>query len=591
MEQKTFQVINLNDSGEGSFREALIASNKEINSNISLNITGSITIESELPDITSAVFIGDETKAPKLQLDFQNTIEGLKFVGNSHASKLFGLVIINTKFHGIKVCVDNMIFDKLSIGIDLFGNIRSCGGDGILFYKSNHNQIGLSNNLESDYVSNIISGNKGNGIYFYKSNYNKIQKNTFGADIFGQFSQANCKSGLLFNNSSHNLIGGTLYTNAERETNDPTGNKGTETPVFIILPLANLISGNKEYGVCFMNNSENNTMNGNFIGSTLDGNFAIGNGKDGVVFSNSNNNSLIGCTTVENPFVYYNVISGNGGNGIRIIDSNNTKIQGNFIGINSGNTYPLPNLLNGILVEGCSNSTIVGGNIPLGNCISGNGKNGIHVKDKASDFISFNTFSGLCAFGGVCPNRENGILITSSGENIVLRTNVCSGNGCHGIELSGYSSKVNVDPNIVGAVTNGNATMQNGKSGLCISENSSYNKIESNNTSVIPYSLFSGNLCYGIEITDNAHHNIIDNCNIGLNVTRSFLLSNNRGCIKISKTAHNNIISNNYISNNYNFSIFIGKDTCGNKLIDNIIGKNIFDTSIGTEEGNRIIYE
>lgn len=61
MEQKTFQVINLNDSGEGSFREALIASNKEINSNISLNITGSITIESELPDITSAVFIGDET--------------------------------------------------------------------------------------------------------------------------------------------------------------------------------------------------------------------------------------------------------------------------------------------------------------------------------------------------------------------------------------------------------------------------------------------------------------------------------------------------------------------------------------------------
>ena len=43
--------------------------------------------------------------------------------------------------------------------------------------------------------------------------------------------------------------------------------------------------------------------------------------------------------------------------------------------------------------------------IPLGNVISGNDQNGIEVRDKASGFVSFNTFAGLFAFSADGPEQ------------------------------------------------------------------------------------------------------------------------------------------------------------------------------------------
>ena len=48
--------------------------------------------------------------------------------------------------------------------------------------------------------------------------------------------------------------------------------------------------------------------------------------------------------------------------------------------------------------------------------------NGIEVADKVSGFTTFNTFGGLLAFKGAAPNGQNGILITSTGgDNLVKR--------------------------------------------------------------------------------------------------------------------------------------------------------------------------
>jgi hypothetical protein len=69
-------------------------------------------------------------------------------------------------------------------------------------------------------------------------------------------------------------------------------------------------------------NSRNNQLNGNFIGTTADGDSALGNAIDGVHINGADGNALIGCTFVENPFAYYNVVSGNGANGLHITDSN-----------------------------------------------------------------------------------------------------------------------------------------------------------------------------------------------------------------------------------------------------------------------------
>ena len=109
----------------------------------------------------------------------------------------------------------------------------------------------------------------------------------------------------------------------------------------------------------------------------------------------ANGNQLIGCTFQQSPFVFYNVLSGNGGNGLRITNSNDTTVQANFMGAGADNATVVANGGDGLLVSGTSKNTQVGGVIPLGNVISGNNRNGIEVTGKASGFTSFNTFAGI----------------------------------------------------------------------------------------------------------------------------------------------------------------------------------------------------
>ena len=96
--------------------------------------------------------------------------------------------------------------------------------------------------------------------------------------------------------------------------------------------------------------------------------------------------------------MFYNVISGNAGNGLRVKSADDTTIQANFFGLGSDNHTPVGNALNGVLVEGSSTRTTMGGPIPLGNVVAANVQNGIVVQDKASFFTTYNTFCGLAAF-------------------------------------------------------------------------------------------------------------------------------------------------------------------------------------------------
>ena len=59
----------------------------------------------------------------------------------------------------------------------------------------------------------------------------------------------------------------------------------------------------------------------------------------------ANHNSLVGCKFVNNPFVYYNVVSGNKQNGLRVTDANDTVVQGNFFGTGANNTAIVKNRL------------------------------------------------------------------------------------------------------------------------------------------------------------------------------------------------------------------------------------------------------
>ncbi len=432
-------------------------------------------------------------------------------------------------------------------------------------------------------LSNVISGNAGNGIGVYGANANRIGMNFIGTDVTGTVDLGNGQNGILVTAGARgNVIGGQATGG-----NDPTDD------VIVRPPMGNLISGNEANGVLINDLSTLNILSGNFIGTTNSGNAALGNVLDGIAIENADRNEIIGCTLQQNPFVFYNVSSGNGGNGLRITDSDDIIVHANFLGAGANNTVIVPNALNGLLVEGTSTNTQVGGVIPLGNVISGNTLNGIEVRDQVSGFVSFNTFAGLFAFGVAAPNGLDGILITSTGGNNLLRTNVTSGNLGNGIHISGDAQGVTVDPNMVGLNTIGSEFMPNGRNGLLVDGNAHNNIIGGTRQSIIPQNTFSGNSEAGISFQGNAHDNTVYNAVIGLNTTQTGILGNTLAGIILGPGTFGNVIGSsdsqtpNYIGGNGGGGILI--DGSNNNLIRNTFIGSSARLPIAPNTGNGIV--
>lgn len=372
-------------------------------------------------------------------------------------------------------------------------------------------------------LSNVIGGNGGNGIGIYGASNNVIAANNIGTDATGARKRGNAKNGILITQgASGNMIGGQASGG-----NDPTGG------VFVRPPQGNLISANKNDGVLIKGGATQNTLSGNYVGTTASGNAKLGNTEDGVAIVHADGNSLSGCSFADQPFVYYNVLSGNGGNGLRINDSNDTTVQANFMGAGANNATVVANHQNGLLVSGNSSETQVGGVIPLGNVISGNKQNGIDVADTASGFTSFNTFGGTFAFAGAAPNRKDGILVTSTGGNNLIRTSIIGGNRGNGIEIGDHATGVQVTETAVGTNSSIQTAIPNKGDGILIDGHAHNNAIGGFQPSIEPQVTVSGNDKYGIAIADSAHDNNIFHTVIGTNAQGTAPLANGKGGISI----------------------------------------------------------
>jgi hypothetical protein len=583
----TFDVTNLNDTGAGSLRAAITAADADLSGTptvIDFSVNGTITLASALPAITQAVTI-DATSAPAyvsggppvVAIDF-NGNAGLVFAADSAGSQLLGVAVDNANGNGVTLNAGSITLNDNYIGLDLTGAAAGNSGDGVyVSASSSNNLIGLNPTsaagtaAAAGVVANIISGNGGNGVSFNGSSGNTVVANRIGTDPSGMTAIANGSNGIwLTAGSDGNTIGGAAYVDSGTgQANNPTGSEGNGTPAFIVPPLGNLVSGNGQTGILIDSSSQNNVLSGNFVGTTADGDAPLGNTLDGVWINGADNNSLIGTPLLnppgssdpgsinQTPFTYYNVLSGNGGNGLEVSNSNNVTVQANFFGIGANNASLVPNGLNGILVDGSSQNTTVGGVIPLGNVSSGNGLNGIEVSGTVSGFTTFNTFGGGLAFGPAAPNGNDGLLITSddssgAGPN-VAQTNVFSGNTHNGIELAGNASGVDIEPNIVGLTTGGDAPLPNGGDGLLITGTAHDNTIGgpvplAPGNSVIPNQAFSGNKGYGIAIVGQAYDNIVTPFNFvgtsvsGIGPPVSPLVGNDAGGILVGGSANNNTI-------------------------------------------------
>jgi len=271
--------------------------------------------------------------------------------------------------------------------------VEICGGSGSGLY--------LGQNAGGSTVQSLaIYSFAGAGITV-RSGANNIQGNYVGMNALGSALRGNSGNGIEIINASGNTIGGFSGYATNR----------------------NVVSGNAGAGVLISGTSAtNNRIEGNCIGTDINGTSAVGN-QDGVVISNGASGNRIGTDDLAGGDGSWNVISGNAENGVRITDTaHDNMVFHNLIGTIAGGAAKLPNKKCGVLIDERATRNLIGRSWNEGNVISGNDLHGVHITSNA------NTIGG------------NLIGVGPEGETL--------GNGGDGVRIEGNKNLVGwtIDP-------------------------------------------------------------------------------------------------------------------------------------------------
>ncbi len=326
-----------------------------------------------------------------------------------------------------------------------------------------------------------------------------------------------------------------------------------------------------------INNSDNNTIVGNFIGTDVTGTADLGNAGAGVYLLGALNNTIGGTTAADR-----NLISGNQASGIlRQGTSGGNVIQGNYIGTDITGTLDLGNTQNGIAVAGSGVLTIGGTVAGAGNLISGNNLTGIGIGSGASGVTIQGNYIGTNAAGtGPIGNGDNGISVNASnttiGGSVAGAGNVISGNTGHGIEVeSGSTSGTTILGNLIGVNESGNATIGNTQHGINLW--SAGGAVTIGGTGTNDHNVIGGNMLQGILLYSTGSHTVQGNY-IGTDVSGTIDLGNLHNGIVTSNNSDNNVIGGtgvnegNTIAFNNADGLSIG--TIGNSILGNQIYSN-----------------
>jgi trimeric autotransporter adhesin len=151
----TFLVTNLRNYGAGSFRQAIIESNRRPGADtIDFDVAGTIlNCKTSLPAITDTVTIDGSTApsfagSPVVTLDFQGS-RGLRFARGSDGSILRDLSLVNAGNAGVTLSASEVTVQGNYIGLLADGKtIAGNRGDGVQINASSHDDlIGQSNSI------------------------------------------------------------------------------------------------------------------------------------------------------------------------------------------------------------------------------------------------------------------------------------------------------------------------------------------------------------------------------------------------------------------------------------------------------------
>ena len=252
-----------------------------------------------------------------------------------------------------------------------------------------------------------------------------------------------------------------------------------------------------------------------------------------------------------------------GGNGIVLQGSSGGQvIVGNNIGTDIAGTTDEGNGAAGVYVNGAPNVVL------RDNVISGNGTHGVRISGSRVSGVSiFGNTIGLNADGAAdLGNTQSGIQIDQA-KSLILRDNIISGNDTHGISLAGGATGTLIEYNMIGTNDAGNTDLGNTQSGVHVS-GSRNNRIFEN--------VIGGNDSHGTSLTGSGtrHTHIAEN-HIGTDVAGTAQVGNGGAGVHIGGGAHDNTVEDNTIANNTGDGVtVVSGGSTGNIIWENSIHDN-----------------
>lgn len=257
--------------------------------------------------------------------------------------------------------------------------------------------------------------------------------------------------------------------------------------------------------------TDNNVVQGNFIGTDATGELDRGNTSDGVRIGNGAQSNTIGGTAPE----ARNIISGNDGDGVDIQGNGTTGnvVQGNYIGTDDDGEQDLGNSAEGVDLSADGNT--IGGSVAgAGNVISGNNLRGIYVTGAGVSATIQGNYVGLDDDGlQALGNNFDGIEVAFGAGGVTIQDNVVAANGQWGITLQGTGAGNTLIGNTVGL--NRSRTIILGGAGVYVSTDG--NTLTGNT--------IGGSNSYGIYLTGSSDNTIQGNY-IGTNSAGSTGIGN-----------------------------------------------------------------
>ncbi|MBI3465154.1 MAG: right-handed parallel beta-helix repeat-containing protein, partial [Planctomycetes bacterium] len=519
-----------------------------------------------------------------------NAMHGILFFGRAHQNLVGGAgdagrnIIANNSGSGVAIAGvgsdQNVVAGNL-IGTDMTGSVALGNGQfGVaIFDGARSSRIGTDGDGVTDSAEgNLISGNSlaGVGILNSGTDQNVVAGNFIGTDATGTTRLGNVQRGV------------DIYAGAQ------SNRVGTNGDGVADVEERNLISANGWEGVSINGAGSNqNVVAGNFIGTDVTGTAALGNSQAGLVIFGGSQLNLVG-TNGDGiaDAAERNLVSGNGGSGMAILDaaSERNTVAGNFIGTDKNGSEALGNLQSGVVLYGGASRNLVGGTTSAArNVISGNKEFGIAFFDQAStgNRIEGN-YIGTDANGTTdLGNGRDGILFQDTPDNMIGGSiagagNIISGNDGVGIWLVGQSTTGNtVQGNFIGTDKNGTAAVGN-RGGIVLQEargNIIGDKIAT------ARNLVSGNAGRGIELNTGSTDNLIQGNFIGSDRTGTVALGNSGDGVSIIDSPANTIgglshDAGNLISSNGRLGVWIlGSLATGNRVQGNFIGTDVTGTA------------